>query len=199
LRNRKNTGFFLILTYLIASIVFDIVLTPVIGRYTNSVFNSYRIFTVIEFLLITAYLRFVIVNSKVRKFILVCSVFFVVYSVFDYLNTKSDTFDSSPTGVSCLLILLFSIYFLFEKIRTPDSLFLYSTPNFWIVVSFIIFFSGTFFIYIFSKNNYNDPQFNRTFYTINSVFNIVKNLLVSVAFLIKPEQLPPKKKPLPEL
>jgi len=123
-----------------------------------------------------------------KRSIILLSLLFIIFSIFDFFYSKSNTFDSNPTGIACILILSYSIYYLFEKIKTPDSLFLYSTPNFWIVVSLIIFFSGTFFIYIFSQSNFNNPEFKSTFNIINSSFNILKNLLFSIAFLIKPEK-----------
>jgi hypothetical protein len=61
------------------------------------------------------------------------------------------------------------------------------------VVALIIFFSGTFFIFIFSQSNYNVPEFKSTFTLINSIFNILKNLILAMAFVIKPEQAKARK------
>jgi len=187
-QKRKKTGLFFILIYLIASILTDILFYPIILHITKNEFLAYRIFTIIEYLLISSYLHYIIKSISFKKLILILSIGFIIFSIFDLINSKSNSFDSSPTGVACILILFYSIFYLFEKINKPDSLFLYSTPDFWIVVALIIFFSGTFFIYIFSQTNYNDPTFKSTFTLINASFSLLKNLMFSIAFLIRPEK-----------
>lgn len=187
-QNRKNTGFIFIFFYLIYSILSDIILNPIIKYYTHSIFIGFRLFTILEYFFITFYLYSIIKNLNFKFLIKVLSFSFLTYSIFDYFQSKSNTFDSNPTGVACILILFYSIYYLFEKIRTPENLFLYSTPNFWIVVGIILFFSGTFFVFIFSQSNYNDPSFQSAFQLINTSFSILRNLLFSIAFLIKPEK-----------
>lgn len=92
------------------------------------------------------------------------------------------------------------IYYLFEKIKEPDSLFLYNTPMFWVVVGLILYFSGAFFLYIYSQNNMNDDTYRATYEVVNAGFNALKLILISVAFLVKPPKesfklLKPKTKP----
>jgi hypothetical protein len=185
---RKGTGLIFIFYYLLASVLTDLFFFALIKHLTNNQFITYRIFTLVEYSLVTSFLYINIKSKGFKRIIVILSVLFLTFSIFDLINSGSKTFDSSPTGIACILILSYSIYYLFEKIKTPDSLFLYSTANFWIVVALIIFFSGTFFIYIFSQSNFNNPDFKSTFNIINSSFNILKNLLFSIAFLIKPEK-----------
>jgi hypothetical protein len=128
------------------------------------------------------------------------SILFVLYAIFDIFQTKSSSFDSFPSGIECILIISYCIFFLFEKIKEPDSLFLYNTPMFWVVVGLILYFSGTFFLYIYSQNNVGDENFQKTYMFVNSGFNILKMLLISVAFLVKPPKesfklLKPKSRP----
>ncbi len=179
---------FLLLLYLIYSIVSDALVNPLLKYYTNNFFIGFRLFTIIEHVLIVLFLHHIIISLKFKKIIKVLSGLFLLYAIFDFINSKSNTFDSTPSGITSILILSYCIYYFFEKIKTPDSLFLYSTPNFWIVVALIIFFSGTFFIYIYSQNNYNDPAFKSIYNLINSTFIILRNLLFSIAFLIKTDK-----------
>jgi len=51
-----------------------------------------------------------------------------------------------------------------------------------------MFFAGTFFVFIYSQTNYSNPAFRRTFELIITTFSIIRNLLFSIAFLIKPEK-----------
>ncbi len=139
-----------------------------------------------EFVLVSLYLKSIIKSKIVRKLITYSIFIFLVLAIYDSTQTGSDSFDSLPTGLSCILILTMSIFYLFEQMREPDNLFLYSSPHFWIVVGIIIFFSGTFFVFIFSQNSLKDPNFEHSFNLINSSFGILKNLIFSIAFIIKP-------------
>ena len=187
-KNRKDTGFIYLFIYLLYGLLSDLFLNPLIKHFTKSPFVGFRIFTIVEYTLIAAFLSYIINNKKYKKAILYLSIAFLFYCIFDFFNSNFTSFDSSPTGISCILILTYSIFFLFEKINYPDSFFLYSTANFWIVVALIIFFAGTFFIYIFSQSNFSDPSFNSIYNLINSTFTILRNLLFAIAFLIKPDK-----------
>jgi hypothetical protein len=116
------------------------------------------------------------------------SLIFTVVSILDVFKWKSQNFDSIPSGIESILIISYCIFFLFEKIKEPDSLFLYNTPNFWIVVGLILYFAGTFFLYIYSQNNLGNPEYDKTYAFVNSSFSILKNVLFSIAFLVKPQK-----------
>ena len=64
---------------------------------------------------------------------------------------------------------------------------IYSSTNFWIIISFLIYLSGTFFLNIYADSMINDKAFIKQYILINSSFNIIKNILLSVAMLMKPE------------
>jgi len=170
----------------------DFVINPIITSVSNNYFIGLRIFTIVEYLLLSAFIYSIIQSTQLKKLIIIFSTLFLLFSIYDFYKSSEISFDSVPTGIAAILILFYSLYYLFEKIKRPDTLFLYSTPDFWIVVALIIFFSGTFFLFIFSQNNYNDPKFQSTFQIINNSFIILRNLLFAVAFLIKPEQIKQK-------
>ncbi len=69
------------------------------------------------------------------------------------------------------------------------NLFVYSTSNFWIIITFLIYSSGTFFLYIMAENMMKTREFQIQYVIINSVFNILKNVLLSIAMLMK-ESIP---------
>lgn len=47
--------------------------------------------------------------------------------------------------------------------------------------------SGTFFLYIYADSMINNKSFIKQYILINSAFSILKNILFSVAMLMKPE------------
>jgi len=183
---RKETGFLVFGMYLVYAILCDTLITPIFFTLFQSVYISLRIFTIVEYSILTIFLYRNIKSDIFKKIILFCSSLFLAYAFFEFFQSNLQEFDSIPSGIESLLMICYCIFILFEKIKEPDSLFLYNTPIFWIVVGLILYFSGTFFLYIYSQNNLKNPEYVKTYDFVNSAFGILKNLLFSVAFLVKP-------------
>lgn len=130
-------------------------------------------------------------KTKVAKqIILICITLFVSYSLFDLFLSKAETFDSIPTVLESLMIISFSIFYLYEKMKNPDSLFLYNSPHFWIVAALLLYFSGSFFAFIYAQNFSNSPEVANTFRTITKYLTFIQNILFLIAFIIakKPDK-----------
>ena len=134
------------------------------------------------------FLHKIISSTAARKALLILSVLFFLFSIYDAATSKADNFDSIPTVVECLILLGFSIYYFYEQLKMPDSLFLYNTPHFWITAGIILFFSGSFFVFIYAQSNSDSPEFKQTFSTINTVLSLAENILFLIAFLIARNQ-----------
>jgi ABC-type dipeptide/oligopeptide/nickel transport system permease component len=82
-----------------------------------------------------------------------------------------------------MLFFFYCIFYLFERVKDPTSLFLYSSPAFWVVVAIIIYSAGTFFPFIYAQNYIDKPDFENEYKLIHSTLYIAKNLLFSAAML----------------
>ena len=81
------------------------------------------------------------------------------------------------------------IYYFFDKLKQPDTALIYASTNFWIIISFLIYLSGTFFLYLYSDSNMLENKvFQRQYIMINSSFYILKNVLLGIAMLMKPDK-----------
>ncbi len=183
---RKETGFFYLLAYMLYSFLTDNALNAIIFNVSKQQYLGLRIFTIIEYLLLTILFIKNIRSKNIKKLITLISILFTAFAFFDIFQSKSISFDSFPSGIESILIILYSIYYLFEKINEPDSIYLYNTPMFWVVVGLILYFSGTFFLYIYGQNNMADAAFRSTYQLVNAGFNALKLIFFSVAFLVKP-------------
>lgn len=96
-----------------------------------------------------------------------------------------NSFDSITVGVESIAIILMCIYYLIIQIKGTNNLFVYSTANFWVIITFLIYLSGLFFLYIMAENMIQDKAFRIQYIIINSAFNILKNILLSIAMLMK--------------
>jgi len=177
----KLRNYSVIIIYLLLGIFIDLVLSPLLERIFNSPFLGVKIFTLFEFGLIS-YFIFSNLNSKIKNGLFaICSSFFLIAFFYENILSSQQNFNSISTGISALIILLYSIHFLFHKINSNENISL--DNNFTLIVSFVIYFAGTFFIYILTKNNFFDKNFQHLYSLINSVVLMLRNILISVAFI----------------
>ncbi len=155
--------------------------------------------TIIEYSFVVSFLYLIARNNFFRKFVLGVSVLFLIYwslyFIQNFIKSKNTSFDSIPASVESILITIFCILYLFEQISKPQEYFLYSSPNFWIVLAFFIYMSGTFFLFIVSTSiSVNEKD---QYWVINNICNIITNILVSIAFVINGinNKKPPAKRP----
>ena len=89
------------------------------------------------------------------------------------------------SGIECIIILFLCISYFFIQLRGSNSLLVYSTFDFWVVITFLIYFSGTFFLYILASSMGEDIAFQKQYFIINIAFNILKNILLCIAMTMK--------------
>lgn len=185
---RKNISFKLLLFYLLYSLISDLVLSKLSIKYFHSEIYSFRLFTIVEYFSITYILFCQIERLAFRNFIKFSSVAFAIFLLVDIFTNPLNEFDSIPTGIESLLILITSLILLYEKILKSNDFF---TAFVWIAIGLILFFAGTFFLFIMSQNNYNNTDFNNTYGYIVAIFKILMYsfFLVGVISEIKTNKL----------
>ncbi|MDF2189392.1 hypothetical protein [Paraflavitalea sp. CAU 1676] len=119
----------------------------------------------------------------IRKVILgSLPVFYAI--VFYYMLNKdqSNNFDAIPASVESMLIIVFCVWFFFEQIRDMQVSFIYSSKTFWIVVAILVYMSATFFLFIAAE--FVSQEERRSYWFINSISNLLKHILLTIAFII---------------
>ena len=87
-----------------------------------------------------------------------------------------------PMMVSFFVLMVYLIFYFYEKVRTVTNIPLSQTISFWICVGFFIFITGSFFFpIIFDVSNDNALQENIRI--IYSLMTIVKAIIFCLAFL----------------
>jgi len=143
-------------------------------------------FTIVEYSFFCYFIYIILPKKFIRKIVPFIWIAFVLLAIVDiiYIAAKKD-FDSFASGIESIIILLLCISYLFSEIRGSNSLVIYSTFNFWVVIAFLIYFSGTFFLYLLANKMATDASFHRLYLIINISFNIIKNILLCVAMTMK--------------
>jgi hypothetical protein len=162
------------------------------ANYPEKLFILFSVFTIIEFSFFCLFYFYITLNKKIKILILPVWLLFLLFAGFDFfIVNKMNDFDSIASGVESILIILMCIYYLVGQIKGSNNLLVYSTTSFWIIITFLIYLCGTFFLYIMAENMINnDRAFRYQYLIINSAFNILKNILLSVALLMKPSLEP---------
>lgn len=184
-----------ILFYLLYSISNEVLMAVLADlNFTVSYPNTrpilYAIFTIIEFLLLSIYLYNCLRSKHFRLAQIFFGIVFLITALINLFllissNSKSELIDTIPVSTSALILIIFSILYLFEEIQTPKIEFIYANPKFWITIGIMIYFSGTFFFFLQFSDLSSDDQSN--FWKINLVCIILKNIFFTISFLLPPQ------------
>lgn len=151
----------------------------------------FSFFTVMEYTLFSLFLYLSIKSKLIKKVIVGAAPLFIISVLYFFFNkNQSNNFDAIPASLESILIIVFCVCFFFEQIRDMEVSFVYSSKTFWIIVAILIYMSATFFLFI--STQYFTQEERKTYWFINYISNIIKNLLLVIAFIIpnyKPKSL----------
>ncbi len=173
----------------------NLYLQQIDSRYVLQLFN---IFTIAEFSFISYYFLIILRNeSKTKNIIKLFWIGFTIYAVLNiFLNKSSRALDSIAMGIESLIIIILSTYYIFTQIKRVNHSSIFTDLHFWYTVTFLIYFSGTFFLNIMAESMRRNPEYQMLYFGINIGFNILKNVLLAVAMTMKLKII---KSPLPDL
>ena len=181
--NNKETKVFFV--YIIIAILFFII-SFIASKAPTVKYSiiSISIFLVLEFITISILYFFILRNDKLKKLILVFIFLFTVLWLFNFVNSNLKVFDFTPVVIECLFFTMLIIYYFYEIMRYNFDTPLFQLPSFWISVGFLMYFSGNFFLFLFSKIKFNEPGFNNQYLVIVSIITILKNILLITAIFV---------------
>ncbi len=178
----KKTSYKVLSFYLLFCVFTDLVLNKLSFKYFNSEIYSYRLFTIVEFCTIMFFGSYSISNKRIKRGIWILTTLFFSSLIYDIINNNTADFDSIPTGIESLSILIISILLIYDKISQKNIQNIIDSDVI-ISIGFIIFFSGTFFLFILSQKYYNNKNFNEAYNLIVASFNTLKNMLITIGLI----------------
>ena len=154
-------------------------MTELIFGATNEpiVFSA---FAVLQFLLIS-YFFYSSLQDKKLKLIPILGV--LIFCIFAGFNISNKKFDSMSESLASIIYIIYCILLLYEQIKDTSTVFVYYNKKFWVVIAFFLYFSATFFLYIYFSTLSEEQR--HTYWVINNFFEILKNILFSVSFIMK--------------
>ena len=150
-----------------------------------------NLFTLTETLFLFYFFSRVISSANSQRILLIAGIFYAIAWTFLFVSTRFKDSLELSYGLECICIIALSIYYFFEQIKKPDSLYIYSQSRFWVVSAYLIYTAGTFFLFLFQKDLSIEEQ--QKYFILNSIFLILKTLILSIAMLMKTESTERKK------
>lgn len=151
----------------------------------KSNFLFYNIFLLIETITIYYFFSFIFKSLLLKKILFVLGIIFTVFWTFSLFKFGSQSYFWGCNNFENITILPIAIFYYYEEIIIINSVFIYAESVFWIVAAYFIYFSGTFFLYLYipTLNTYEQTNY---YNMLNSVFIIIRTVLLSVAVFMKP-------------
>ena len=129
-----------------------------------------------------SFLHLLIEKKQAKKALVITTLVFAFIYIGITLLVKDNIIDSIQIGIETIIILIFSFYYLYERMNDTSTLFIYNTYPFWVILGMVLYLSGSFFVYIFADSlSLADRE---KFWIIPNIFSIIKSILFVIAIII---------------
>jgi hypothetical protein len=153
------------------------------GRYNTGVANLWGIF---EFCFYFFVIWGIIVNVKIKRFILLVIFLFPVFALINLYFQKQAGFNPVNFTVGSLITVSFCIYYFVELFQRADSQSLTRLPAFWITTAILFTVVLTFPFFSFISFMTKMPELvYKNIVAIFYVINILTSTLYSIGFLCR--------------
>jgi hypothetical protein len=141
--------------------------------------------TILQFTLFSFFFYASLKGRKVKYIPILGALIFYGVAIANFTNKR---YDSISASLASVLIVTYCILLLYEEVKDPSGGFVYYNKKFWVVIGFFLYFSGTTFLNIYFST-LSDQQ-RTSYWIINNFFEILKNILFSVSFIMKKRDKP---------
>lgn len=187
-KRNKVGKLWVIFLYAVLSIFFDAAFSAIPEGDEDPEFYLFSLFSIVEFSLFTAFIFLQIKLKSKRRFIGASAILFYGFAIYNIINGPQKSFDTLPASIECVLVILYCILCYFEQMRTPEVSFIYSSKVFWITTAVLIYVAATLFLFI--STAYFTGEERDNYWSINFISNILKNILLSIAFILPKHKSP---------
>jgi uncharacterized membrane protein len=174
LKRNKGEGLWVIFLYCVLSLITEGIFL------TTSVQLVFSGFIVVQFGLFSYYFYSAF---EVRNFKYIALLGAIVFVAVAIANLSNEHFNWIAESLASILVIIYCILSLYEQIKDPETVFVYQNKKFWVIIALFIYFSSTLFLYLYSTTLSTEQR--HMYWAINNFFEILKNILFSVSFIMK--------------
>ena len=126
-------------------------------------------------------------NPLTKKAVVLCSAIAVIIVLFNiFFNGGLLEYPSISNTVLSLLLILFSLLYFYQLLNRQEFIHIEKQALFWINASVLFYYSVTIFLFMLYKK-LSIEQIGQ-YYIINSITNIIANILFTITLLCKPQK-----------
>lgn len=176
----------ILFAFIVITGIFELI-TGIMYVYEVNNMILFHAYFFIEFFAISAIFFFSYDSVFWRGVVFVFLGSFLVFTVLDYFFFDAwDPFRANERYVVGLMIIVLCAGYYISLLRRPIHRYLEKQPMFWLTSGWIIYFAGTLYLFLFSKELLEMNRFH--FWQIHAVLNIGLNAIYVISF-VKGRQL----------
>lgn len=149
--------------------------------------------TVVETIAFTSFLHIQTCKKIVKRLVLSIGLLFAFMTLLlSIFSENMKLIDSIQIGIETIIILVFSFYYLYERMNDTTTLYIYSNFHFWVILGVVLYLSGSFFIYIFADSLPKNEV--EKYWVVTNILSIIKNIFFAIAIVVNskpPKSFPP--------
>jgi hypothetical protein len=171
--NKLNKTLRFLSVFCIVFCIVDLVFS-ILGK--NGIHNIFimHLTTPVEFAMILHLFVLIAFNkSKILLEFVAIIIFVIICSFNTYYLQSINVPNSLARGTEAVVIITLCVNFYYQIFKSDQNINLIQYPYFWLVSGFLIYFSGTLFLFVVTNNK----EFNITYPAIHSVLYIILNLV----------------------
>jgi hypothetical protein len=163
------------------SVIFEII-TTTMWYYKQPNLYLFHVYVLTEFFFIS-WFYYELFNKYISpKTVPIIFLFFITFSLIDtFILHNPLTFNSYAKTLECIIIVGYTVFYLyktFDEFQDEDPS---DTPVFWINAGFLFYFSGCLFLFTFSNIILTQgKQMNMITWALHAFFIIIMNSLISI-------------------
>lgn len=161
-------------------LIFSLAIFEFVGEIASNYLGTnlflFHLYTYVEFGII-AFIFYNLSKEVVWKRIIL--IFAIIFALFSIINlTFIETllqFNSNQRYLEGIMILIFCVGYYTKLLRKAENIYLEKHPFFWLTSGYFIYFAGTLFLFLFSRELMENN--NAAFWSLHGILNIFLNLI----------------------
>ena len=151
---------------------------------SNPIIHIYIILSILFFGAIYYHAFFSHLTKEIVVAFSALALFIVLFNMF--LNEGIFEYPSVSNAVLSILLIAFSLMYFYQLLYRQEFIHIEKQAFFWINASVLLYYSVTIFLFMLYKK-LSEDQIGQ-YYMINSITNIIANILFSIGLLCKPQK-----------
>ena len=163
---------------IIITLFIEFIARVLFERGMNNMF-LFHLYTFVEFGFVSAIFYLLSRSEAWKKLILIVSSLFVVFSILNLLFFEGiEQFNSNQRYFECISVFVYCVGYYLGVLRSSESFFLEREPMFWLTSGYLLYFSGTLFLFLYTKS-FMDVGKELRYWELHGILNIWLNVIYS--------------------